>query len=95
MNVNKWLEKNTSSLVGKKIAVTGTTGGIGVELCDYLASLGASLILLDRNKERSRNHADKLSSKYGIEVKCHTVDLEDIVSVDNSVAFLQEEKIMI
>ena len=31
MNVIKWLAKNTSSLEGKKIAVTGSTGGIGVE----------------------------------------------------------------
>lgn len=93
MNVIKWLAKNTSSLEGKKIAVTGSTGGIGVELCDYLASLGASLVLLDRNEDRSRSRSEKLSAKYGNEVKFHIVDLEDIISVDNAVSFLLEEGI--
>ena len=43
--MERWLSKNTESLVGKKVAVTGTTGGIGKELCKYLAKLGAELIL--------------------------------------------------
>ena len=52
MKVNKWLSLNTTSLLGKTIAVTGTTGGLGKEICKYLASLNANLILMDRNKKR-------------------------------------------
>ena len=80
MRIKEWLGKNTESLVGKCIAVTGSTGGLGVELCAYLASLGASLILLDRNEKRSAEHRDRLVKKYGINVKCITIDLEDISS---------------
>lgn len=93
MNIQKWIRENTRSLKGKKIAVTGSTGGIGVELCDYLACLGASLILLDRNGARSHSHRDTLINKYGSDVVCHTLDLEDILSVDQATAFLIEEKI--
>ncbi len=64
MNTNKWLDKNTESLVGKTIAVTGSTGGIGRELCFYLAGLGASLILLDRNKERSERLKNELLTAF-------------------------------
>ncbi len=53
MNVNKWLMQNTSDLLGQTIALTGATGGLGCELCRRLLSLGAALILLDRNKEKS------------------------------------------
>ena len=52
MRIEKWLKKNTSSLVGKRVAVTGSTGGLGGEICRYLARLGADLILVDRNRER-------------------------------------------
>ncbi|MBO7217695.1 MAG: SDR family NAD(P)-dependent oxidoreductase [Clostridia bacterium] len=79
--MKKWLIKNTRSLVGKKVAVTGTTGGIGKELCKYLAKLGARLILCDRNYERSRAFGDELIKEYGGDVTCLTVDLSDINSV--------------
>ena len=52
MNIKKWLAENTSSLVGKTVVVTGTTGGLGRELCGYLALLGAELILVDRNAQQ-------------------------------------------
>ena len=71
------------TLKGKKIAVTGSTGGLGRELCLYLAELGASLILVDRNAERSEAHRQSLVSRFGeIEVTCVTLDLEDISSAE-------------
>ena len=83
MNVQKWLQKNTKKLHGKKIAITGSTGGLGKELCAYLVSLGASLVLLDRNYERSTAHRESLCERFeNADVSCITLDLEDIVSAD-------------
>ena len=62
--MDKWLSKHTESLTGKTVAVTGTTGGIGKELCGYLAMLGAKLILCDRNFERSDDFRQELVNKY-------------------------------
>lgn len=93
MNVEKWLKENTHSLVGKRVAVTGSTGGIGAELCDLLASLGASLVLLDRNAIRSEEHKHKLMNKYCVEVSCCTLDLEDIISAEKAAVFLTEKSI--
>lgn len=81
MKIQKWLNKNTSSLVGKTVAVTGSTGGIGRELCRRLAGLGASLVLLDRNTLRSEAHRDELIAKYGVSVTCIPIELEDVDSV--------------
>lgn len=53
MSIQKWLTKNTRSLSGKTVAVSGATGGLGRALCRHLASLGASLVLLDRNPQKS------------------------------------------
>jgi NAD(P)-dependent dehydrogenase (short-subunit alcohol dehydrogenase family) len=81
MKTEKWINKNTESLKGKTIAITGSTGGIGKELCRHLARLEASLILVDRNKDKSERLAFELSDTYGIKVSLINADLEDIDSV--------------
>ena len=81
MNYEKWLKNNTSDLCGKLVAVTGTTGGIGKELCRHLASLGASLVLVDRNRARSEAFANELEADYSVKVSCISADLSDIASV--------------
>ena len=93
MNIKKWLKFNTTSLAGKTVAVTGTTGGIGKQLCRYLAGLGANLILLDRNPLKSEKFRAELIKEYEVSVKCFKVDLEDIISVKNVVCKLRSETI--
>lgn len=82
MSTATWLRNNTECLAGKTVAVFGSTGGIGRELCRHLASLGADLILADRNAERSRAGGDELRRLYPeTNVEYVTADLEDIDSV--------------
>ncbi len=90
MNYGKWLRENTEDLAGKTVALTGTTGGIGKHLSEYLVSLGAHLLLLDRNRERSARHREELLSRYPeATVDLITVDLEDISSVYAAVEEMQ------
>ena len=92
--MKNWLDKNTESLVGKTVAVTGTTGGIGKELCRYLAGLGTSLILLDRNKERSENFKKELLTAFpDIDIECVTIDLEEFETVKSACEKLRPKKI--
>lgn len=82
MNYSKWFDKNTCSLCGKTIAMTGCTGGIGNELCRHLLRLGARLILIDRNKERSLQLREQLRLEFeNADVTGLIADLEDICSV--------------
>ena len=82
MGIRKWIEKNTFDLSGKTVAVTGTTGGIGKELCLYLVHLKAKLILLDRNPIRSQKHKDELVLAYpDADVTLISLDLENMESV--------------
>ena len=53
MRTETWIQRNTNSLAHKTVAISGATGGLGRELCRHLASLGASLLLLDRNTPKS------------------------------------------
>lgn len=93
MRIETWLKLNTASLKGKRIAITGSTGGLGRELCSYLAALGASLLLLDRNSSRSRAHRDLLYERYGTEVECISLDLEDLSSAREATDRLLERGI--
>ncbi len=78
MNYYKWIDKNCSSLTGKNVAISGATGGIGVEICYYLAYLGANLICLDRNPDKSNKLINDLKIKYPHLTAQHvTLDLEN------------------
>lgn len=86
-----WITKNTSSLVGKTVAVSGSTGGLGRVLCEYLADLGAELILLDRNQNKSNALRDSLLSQYPeLSVRQISLDLEDVESTKRAAASLLE-----
>ena len=69
-------------MVGKTVAISGATGGIGRELCAHLAGLGADLLLLDRNSERSCALIEHLKTRFAtLEAKHLRLDLADFSSV--------------
>ncbi len=93
MNIQKWISENTEDLKGKTIAITGTTGGLGKELCKYMASLGASLILVDRNIQKSQNFCNELKKQYAVSVECITADMEDMDSVKSATEKLKQNNV--
>ena len=91
MNYMRWLQQNTASLAGKRVAVTGSTGGLGTALCNHLASLGASLILLDRNPQKAAAlHDSLLAAHPSLELTHITVDMEDMGAVRAACDRLEE-----
>lgn len=79
MKTSVWIEKNTASLTGKTVAVSGSTGGLGTVLCEHLAALGADLVLLDRNIDKSNTLKDNLQSQFPkLSVRQISLDLEDV-----------------
>ncbi len=91
MNYQKWKNENTESLAGKTVAITGSTGGIGKPLSRDLVSLGAHLLLLDRNRARSMAHKEELLSEFpDAKIDLITVDLEDIDSVFTAIPLIKE-----
>ena len=54
------IKNYNANLIGKTVAITGATGGIGTELCRVFASLNANLILINRNLERSNKLKSEL-----------------------------------
>ena len=82
MNYKKWLEKNASSLEGKIVAISGSTGGIGRELCAFLCELCADLILIDRNPVKAEALCRELLRRFpDRKIKRYQLDLEDTEAV--------------
>ncbi len=82
MSVEKWIDNNTASLEGRTVAISGSTGGLGRELCYHLATLGADLVLVDRNREKSADLAADLEAIFDdIDVTLVTADMSDMASV--------------
>lgn len=91
MNLDKWLKDNTCSLKGKTVALTGATGGLGEELCFYLASLSARLILLYRSDKKAEALKNKILSRYpSTDITFIKSDLEDMESVKSATDSLME-----
>lgn len=82
MRVEKWLQRQSIDLNGKTVAITGSTGGIGRELCRLLLTAGASLIMLDRSPERSATLRQTLKAEFPHAVlQSISVTLDDMASV--------------
>ena len=94
MTVNTWIRKNTASLAGKTIAISGSTGGLGGALCESLVALGAQLVLLDRNGEKVKSLISRLKRKYpDCKVGYVLMDLSDMASVDAAAEILRYKAI--
>ena len=91
MGIKEYIRNNTHSLKGKTVAISGATGGIGQKLCEHIATLGANLILLDRNSDRSKNLAHSLMERHTeINARHIRLDLEDMSSVKAAADMLLE-----
>lgn len=62
-------------LKGKKVLITGSSKGIGRSCADILASEGCSLHLAARGKGALLGAKEAITSKYGVPVEVHAVDL--------------------
>lgn len=88
---DRWFAKNTHSLQGKRVAVVGATGGIGIPLCHHLARLGAELILLGRSESKLQSLSTALETAHPhLAVSYRLLDLEDMASVDGTADWLAE-----
>ena len=89
MNYGKWMEKNAGRLDGKTAAISGATGGLGRELCRHFATLGAALVLIDRNPKKQTALIGELMSEHpNLAVRGMTADMEDMDSVKRVAAEL-------
>ena len=90
MMKKRFLSRHTQSLAGVCVAITGPPGGLGAELCRHLAALGAPLVLLDRNAEKSAALQQELTAQFpSVRLRRIPLDLADMASVRAAVRELR------
>ncbi len=82
MSIEKFLKEKMPAVSGKTVAISGSTGGIGRELCMHLGAYCKALVLVDRNMEKSKRLADELRGKFpSLEISHINADMADMSSV--------------
>jgi hypothetical protein len=71
---------NTADFKGTTVLITGASSGIGAAFADYLASLGAKLILTARSEDKLKQIAEDLKHKYAVSVHIFPADLSNSVA---------------
>ena len=77
--------KNLFDLKGKIAIVTGAGGILGENFCSGLAEMGASIALVDIQKEAIEKLSIEINEKYGVKACGIVCDVSDPISVKNMV----------
>lgn len=73
------------NLEGKKVLITGASGGIGSEISKTLHSLGAEITISGTREEKLKNLADQLGNKVHIKT-CNLKDLDSVKDLAKNAA---------
>lgn len=76
---------------GKVVAVTGASSGLGKQVAEGYASVGADLVILARRADRLEASAKEWSEKYGVRVVPIACDVTDEAAIDAAFAKIDEE----
>ncbi len=83
-----WTPERLSSLAGKTYVITGANAGAGFEASRILLAKGASVVMLNRNAQKSSAAIATLQEEFGAnaDVSFVVMDLEELASVRDAAA---------
>lgn len=90
MNLNM-KTADLSKLRNRTVAITGTTGGLGSAICEYLLSYDVKLYMINRNEKKTGALTEQLLQKYpDAKIKYFICDLSDINQVKQLASRLRQ-----
>src|SRR4249919_1125801 len=66
--LERWPPPPSDVLAGRTVLVTGPTSGLGRQVTDELAALGARVVLMGRDKARLTEVRDALVARHGVDL---------------------------
>jgi NAD(P)-dependent dehydrogenase (short-subunit alcohol dehydrogenase family) len=89
---NGWTPDRMGDLTGKTYVITGATSGTGKEAAKNLIACGASVVMLNRNPEKSQSVIAAIQFEFGADapICAITLDLSDLSSVRSAAAQVLE-----
>lgn len=88
-----WTPDRIKDLSGKTFVITGTTSGTGFEAARILLSVGAKVVMLNRNPTKAKNTIEALKKEFGniIDVTNIQLDLGEQASVKKAATEILEK----
>ena len=80
-NIKRHPERNTEPFRDKLVVITGATAGIGYYTVRKYASMGAHIIMVNRNKEKSEQVIREVTEKYGTPIEYILADLSLLADI--------------
>jgi retinol dehydrogenase-13 len=74
-NMKRQPEKNSEPFRNKLVVITGTTSGIGYHTARKYASMGAHILMVNRNQEKSESVRREIAEEFGVPVEFIIADL--------------------
>ncbi|MBR4396090.1 MAG: SDR family oxidoreductase [Eubacteriaceae bacterium] len=71
---------------GKVVAITGASSGLGKQMAEGYAQVGANLVLMARRVDRLEATAKEFAEKYGVEVLPVACDVTNTESITNAIS---------
>jgi NAD(P)-dependent dehydrogenase (short-subunit alcohol dehydrogenase family) len=78
-------------LTGRQALVTGGSKGLGYAMAAGLASAGAGIMLVSRNRQEAANAAKAIAAAYGVRASGFAADVTDPEQVDAAFAAAENE----
>lgn len=88
-NMKEKPKECTEKFNGKLVVITGATSGIGYYTTLKYASMGANIITINRNKEKSEALVKKIKDGYGITIEYFLADLSKLKDIYKAAEFLK------
>ncbi len=79
------------SLKGKVALITGAAQGIGLQIANRLAEMGASIAIADLNEEKAQEAAKELGKSYSVDAKGYAVDVSKTEQLENLIGRLSND----
>jgi retinol dehydrogenase 13 len=73
--------RSDADMTGKRCVVTGCTSGVGWEAAKALAAHNATLVMINRSREKSERARETLRKEYGAECRHLLADFADLSQV--------------
>ena len=86
--IHNWTPQRIENLTGKTYVITGANAGAGYAATEILLSKGASVVMLNRNKNKTKIALENLRKKLGTDIQVSFIhlDLANLASVKKGAA---------
>ncbi len=89
-NMKEEPERCADPFGGRLVAITGATSGIGLYAARKYASMGARLLLINRNKEKSERVCAEIAEAFKVQAEYFVADLSSLEEMQRAGRYLAE-----